>query len=137
MKFVLSKNKINLGTLSFDDVMYHFIGNNDTQIFLANAVRAGIEIFYEDFFDGTYTMKSETIDSSDPRFSLGLVDFLRRNNFSVQEIRPEIESEFHEIISQLPSDSPLRQSAESQWKSFSYLEKTQLLDLIQRDTLFS
>lgn len=119
MKFIVRLGAKILGTLHFDNKFHHFDGDDAFKILLADMIRAG---------------KPAT---SDPQFPFRLLDEIRGRGYGTEELLIEIEEQFTKFMSLIPHDTALYRDSTQQWALMSLLEKTYLLDILQKDKMFS
>lgn len=137
MKFIIRRDAKILGTLFFDGELYHFEGDQAFAAELATMVRAGIPTKQEESFEDKFVLFEKIVNSREPLFPFALIDHLRNQGFGVEELLIEIEHQFHKYMSLIPKDTALYRDSMQQWALMSLLEKTYLLDILQKDKMFS
>lgn len=119
MKFIVRRSTQIVGILSFEGTMHRFEGDAAVQIEIADMVRAGKPSI------------------SDPLFTYALLDELRARSYSLEEVLSEVEVDFGRYMALIPKDTALYRDTMQQWALMSLLEKTYLLDILQKDKILT
>ena len=135
MKFDVLKKQDRLGTLTFQNNLYNFTGDDAFKIFLANSVRAGIKIRKDICVDGIFAIVEAPIENTDPLFAFALIDFLRDSGYTLYESIESIEQAFDKILAALASKPDVCVQLAARWAKMSTLEKTYLLDCLEKELM--
>jgi hypothetical protein len=135
MKFDVLKNEKRLGTLTFHSGIYTFVGDDDCKIFIANSVRDGLKIKKDICVDGIFSIVVQPIENSDPLFAFALIDHLRDNDYTLYESIETVEQAFDKILADLAGNPDVCVQLAARWAQMSTLEKTYLLDCLEKESL--
>lgn len=133
MKFEIIKKDNRLGTITFRNNLYHFDGDDACKLFIANSVRAGLKIKKDVCIDGVFSLVEKPIENSDPLFAFALIDFLRDNGYTLYESIESVEQAFDKILADLANKPDVCVQLAARWAKMSTLEKTYLLDCLEKD----
>lgn len=135
MKFDVLKNEQRLGTLTFHVGIYNFVGDDTCKIFIANSIRNGLKIKKDVCVDGVFSIVEKSIENSDPLFAFALIDFLRDNGYTLYESIESVEQAFDKILADLANKPDVCVQLAARWAKMSTLEKTYLLDCLEKEML--
>jgi len=135
MKFDVLKNESRLGTLTFHGGMYSFDGDDACKIFIASSIRAGLKIKKDICVDGIFSIVEQPIENSDPLFAFALIDHLRDSGYTLYESIETVEQAFDKILADLASKPDVCVQLAARWAQMSTLEKTYLLDCLEKDSV--
>lgn len=135
MKFTVLNNGAVCGTLTFVGNLYHFEGDSACSVFIADSVRAGLTIKSDVCVDGVFSIIQKPISTSDKLFPYALIGHLRDSGYVLYEFLEEVEATFQNILSALSKDEAFCAQLRERWSVMSTLEKTYLLDLLEKDSV--
>ncbi len=135
MKFKIFKKDELLGNLVFQNNIYYFDGDDACKLFIANSVRAGLKIKKDICVDGTFSIVESPIENTDPLFAFALIDHLRDSGYSLHETIENIEHMFDKILLGLADKPDICVQLAARWAKMSTLEKTYLLDCLEKESV--
>lgn len=139
MKYRILRDNKFLGDLVFSGLLHHFSGDDATRVLIADQVRSGVSYFHDEPTGDAMAVVQTDVMPADRMFPFALIQTLRHRGFDVEAIDPSVESEFERVttrVARTGSGAPVEQ-LRTRWNEMSLLEKSYLLDLLERDGITS
>ena len=133
MTYRIRRENRELGILKFRDHEPIVEGDSAFKKSISQALQKGITQWRHGWLseDQSAIMQS-SIARTDPYFPLALVDWLQRQGYEVLEEHPEVDREFEELVTKIPTDNPLHAKLRKHFPTATHLEKTFLLEILKK-----
>jgi hypothetical protein len=132
-EYYIFKNKAFLGSIIMPSKGSSFAASTEElRSVLEDPIKNGALFSRKTVRDGNTIIESKIIQSHEPQFAQAVISWLKSHGYRVVREEKDITDQIQAMLKNIPDHDPTKQKMLGVLKSGSYLEKTLLLQILQK-----